>query len=33
MKEYIMGMLTVASLILASFLFMCQKNINNDNYY
>ena len=33
MKEYIMGMLTGASLIVASFLFMGQTNINNDNDY
>ena len=33
MKEYIMGMLTGSSLIVASFLFMGQTNINNDNDY
>ena len=33
MKEYIMGKLTGASLIEASFLFMGQTNINNDNDY
>ena len=31
MKEYIMGMITGASLIVAAFLFMGQTNINNEN--
>ena len=33
MKEYIIGMITGASLIVAAFLFMGQTNINNENDY
>ncbi len=31
MKEYIMGMITGASLIVAAFLFMGQTNVNLEN--
>ena len=33
MKEYIIGMITGASLIVAAFLFMGQTSINNENDY
>ena len=33
MKEYFMGMLTGASLIVAAFLFMGQTNIDHENDY
>ena len=33
MKEYIIGMITGASLIVAAFLFMGQTNIDHENDY